>query len=148
MRRVRRELADPLFSISSDPAILKILSAAEAAANASESVQIGTLVSDSVRAERLIEFLELPEHQRHFGKNRPISGVDWINVKNSQKSVAAQVADRVYRVRNRIVHAKDDPKYANMRVLLPKSREAYALGPDIELVRLVAIEVITDSQIG
>ncbi|TYK43821.1 hypothetical protein [Actinomadura decatromicini] len=148
MRKMRKEIADPFFSGSSDQAILRLLAVAESATNASEVTQISTLISDSVRSDRILDFLDDDERRSHFGKNGPISGVEAINAKNPHKTIAAQVSDRIYRIRNRIVHAKDDPKYADVRVLLPKSREAFALGPDIELIRLLAIEVIIDSQVG
>ncbi|WP_157357240.1 hypothetical protein [Amycolatopsis nigrescens] len=147
IRKVRREIVDPWFSISDDDSIMRILSTVENSVNAPESTQIATLLTHSVRETTLIDFFSKDEAATHFSRSGPISGVEWINTKNANRSIAAQVAERIYKIRNRIVHAKDDPKYSDVRVLLPNSREAYALQPDIDLVRLLAIEVVTDSQV-
>ncbi|MEU2105790.1 hypothetical protein [Nocardia sp. NPDC019255] len=147
IRDVRRELADPRFG-ETDADILRIIGVAERSARATEGEQIGELVRTAVKEDRLNEFLKDPAHGRYFTKNGPISGVDPINLVNPNRSVQDQVASRVYKLRNRIVHSKDDPKYAvEARVLLPRSREALALGPDVALVKLLAEEVITDSQV-
>ncbi|MEU3048902.1 hypothetical protein ABZ705_20755 [Streptomyces sp. NPDC006984] len=146
MRKVRKEISDPRFSKSEDSAILKILSAAEAVTNASESKQIATLIADSVRLDVLVDFFSGDAWGGHFGNSGPISSVGSINLKNASKPLPVQVAERVYKIRNRIVHAKDDPKYADVKVLLPKSKEAYALGPDIELLKVLAEEVVVDAQ--
>jgi hypothetical protein len=82
------------------------------------------------------------EWGNHFTRHGPIVGVEAINVKNTSKDLFDQVADRVYQISNRIVHAKDDPRYEESRVLLPRSHEADSLGPDVELVRFLAEEAI------
>ncbi|WP_280412323.1 hypothetical protein [Nocardia asiatica] len=146
IRGVRRELADPRFN-GSNGDIIKIIAIAESGARSSEADQISALLEHSVREDRINEFLAGPDKQRHFGKQGPIKGVGSINPENPKESISSQVASRVYLLRNRIVHAKDDPKYANSKVLLPRSREAALLWPDVELVRLLAQEVITDSQV-
>jgi len=147
MRKVRKEISDPRFSKGEDSSILKILSAAEAISSASESKQIATLIADSVRLEVLTGFFLDDPWGKHFTNDGPISAAGSINLKNTTKSLPVQVAERVYKIRNRIVHAKDDPKYADVRVLLPKGEEAYSLRPDIALLRLLAEEVVIDAQV-
>lgn len=146
IRGIRRELADPLFS-GSDSDVMRIIGLAENGARANEGDQIATLLGSAVRAGRLKEFFAVPENEEHFGKKGPISGVDTISLANEREPLSHQVAKRVYKLRNRIVHAKDDPKYADVKVLLPRGREAASLRPDIELMRLLAQEVILDSQV-
>lgn len=147
IRKVRREIVDLQFSVSDDESIMRVISTMENSVNASESAQIAALLTQSVRESVLEEFLSREDSVLHFSRRGPISGVGWINTSNGSKALAGQVAERVYKIRNRIVHAKDDPKYSDVRVLLPNSREAYALQPDIDLVRLLAVEVVADSQI-
>jgi hypothetical protein len=60
--------------------------------------------------------------------------------RNAEQSLSDQVADRVYQIRNRIVHAKKDRRFAP--ALLPRSTESNALIPDVLLVRLLATEAI------
>lgn len=143
---VRKELLDPSFQ-STESDLLRIIEIAEAGAQAPEREQISTLIAEAVRESKLIGFFSELEDSKHFSKSGPISGVETINTKNPQMALARQVSSRVYGIRNRIVHAKDDPKFADVRVLLPRSREAAALRPDVDLIRLLAVEVITDSQL-
>lgn len=143
---VRKELLDPGFQ-SRESDLLRIIEIAEAGAQAPEREQISTLISEAVRESKLIDFFLELEDSKHFSKSGPISGVETINTKNPQKTLARQVSSRVYGIRNRLVHAKDDPKFADVRVLLPRSREAAALRSDVDLIRLLAVEVITDSQL-
>ncbi|WP_155404267.1 hypothetical protein [Rhodococcus erythropolis] len=147
IRKVRRELSDPMFSLNSDTHLVRIIGVTEKAGRYSEADQISTLLESAVRVERLREFLQQPRNQTHFGKKGPISGVRAIVVGNQQDSLARQVSERVYQLRNRIVHAKDDPKFLEQKVLLPRSREAARLKPDVDLLRLLARDVITDSQV-
>lgn len=141
LRKVRKELRDPMFDERSDSSLIKIVSATERSMNQPEIGQLRVLVNDYARAERLSEFFG-QDWGSHFQRNGPIGGVEPINPSNTSKSLSDQVADRIYQIRNRIVHAKDDPRYNEARVLLPRSPEAEALGPDVQLVRLVAMEAI------
>ncbi|WP_328888353.1 hypothetical protein [Streptomyces sp. NBC_00316] len=144
VRKVRRVLRSLDFDEEKDSSVLKILNSVERSHGASEGEQLRTLIEECVSESRLQEFLSL-DHGGHFGKNGPISGVPAIHPKSGE-SLASQVAKRIYMLRNRIVHAKDDARYAESKVLLPLSHEALRLHPDIELVRLLAIEVIVDNR--
>ncbi|MFI6215901.1 hypothetical protein ACIBCD_28240 [Nocardia brasiliensis] len=145
IRAVRKELNDPYFE-DSDDGILRVISAAEGGTNSSEAQAIGILLSESIRRKKLKEFFAIGDFAVHFSKKGPITGVENINVDNKTKGLTDQVADRVYQLRNRIVHAKDDPRYENVKFLLPKGPESDCLGPDLELVRVLAIEVIIEFQ--
>lgn len=146
LTRVKKELADPRFH-ASESELLRVISIAESGAQANEREQIATLLSETVREDRLQKFFADADDSKHFHKIGPISGVEAISHNNHTKPISQQVATRVYNIRNRIVHAKDDPKFSNVRVLLPRGREATSLGPDVELIRLLAIDVITDAQL-
>jgi hypothetical protein len=144
-KMIRRELRDPMFDRESDSSILRIVSAAERSSRLVEADQLRALVREYVRRNRLDEFFAM-DWEVYFTKHGPISGVEAINPSNPTKDLGDQVADRIYQIRNRIVHAKDDPRYEDARVMLPRSREAEALRPDIELVRLLATEAILARQ--
>jgi hypothetical protein len=144
LKRIRRELQDPAFNEESDISILRIVSATERSINTPEAAQLRTLVNEFVRKDRLVEFFH-EEWGDYFTRRGPIQGAEAINPGNSS-NLCDQVADRVYQIRNRIVHAKDDPRYQDARVLLPQSQEAQSLGPDVELVRLLAMEAILGNQ--
>ncbi|MEU1498516.1 hypothetical protein [Streptomyces sp. NPDC005732] len=144
VRKVRRILRSLDFDDKRDASVLQILNSVERSHGASESEQLRALLEECVPEGKLREFFSM-DHGVHFGKNGPISGIPAINPKSGQ-SLASQAAKRIYMLRNRIVHAKDDVRYAESKVLLPLSHEALRLSPDIELLRLLAIEVIVDNQ--
>jgi hypothetical protein len=144
LKRIRRELRDPTFDEDRDDCILRVVSATERSVNIPEASQLRTLVNEFVRKDRLEEFFR-QEWGNYFTRKGPIQGVEAISL-SSSANLSDQVADRIYQIRNRIVHAKDDPRYQEARVLLPQSQEAQALGPDIELVRLLATEAILGTQ--
>lgn len=112
----------------------------------SEEEALKILVRDCVREDKLEAFFQSESAQGHFVRNGPIQGVPAINLKATNETVAVQAAKRVYALRNRIVHAKDDPRYAETPQLLPRSNEADALGEDIRLARFLALETIVDTQ--
>lgn len=145
IRDIRRELRHPDFDDNSNESMLRILRAAEGPIAAGELAQLRTLITEYVRLSELEDFFRL-DWGTYFGKG-PINSVPPVNLKNVGQSLAHQVADRVYQIRNRIVHAKGDPKFGDARVLLPRSAEANALIPDVLLVRLLANEAIAASQV-
>jgi hypothetical protein len=142
IKKIRRELRDPSFDEASDASLLRIVKAAEGSIAAAEPNQLRIVVNEYVRASRLEEFFER-DWGGYFTHRGPIKGVPHINMKNTDPILPYQVADRVYQIRNRIVHAKDDPRFGQAGVLLPQSSESNALTPDVLLVRLLATEAIS-----
>ncbi|WP_157857492.1 hypothetical protein [Streptomyces yerevanensis] len=144
VRKVRRILRAIDFDEEKDSSVLQILNSVERSHGASEGEQLKALIGECVPEDKLREFFAR-DHDGHFEKNGPISGVQAINLKSGE-ALPSQVAKRIYMLRNRIVHAKDDVRYAESKVLLPLSYEALRLSPDIELLRLLAIEVVVDNR--
>ena len=142
IKNIRRELRDPGFDDSNDASLLRIAKAAEGPIAAAEPNQLRIVVNEYVRASRLEEFFGRGWGE-YFSNRGPIKGVTPINMRNTNQSLPNQVADRVYQIRNRIVHAKDDPRFGDAQVLLPRSAESNALTPDVLLVRLLATEAIS-----
>ncbi|RJO69760.1 hypothetical protein D5S18_28060 [Nocardia panacis] len=143
LRELELALADPRFDRKNKKSLGRILSIGEGVAGASENSALRELIEHNVRDEELRDFFVRHDWGKQFTKQGPIIGIeDNINVDNKQVPLAYQVADRVYRIRNRIVHTKGDFKYKTVPPLLPQSVEAEQLYPDIELLRLLAYEVI------
>jgi hypothetical protein len=142
IKSVRRELCDPIFDGTDYASMLRIVEAAKGPKNASEQGQIRIVVNEFVRPGRLKEFFDR-DWGDYFTPGGPIKGVQAIRLKNSNMSLPNRVADRITQIRNRLVHAKDDPKLGDARVLLPRSTAANALTPDVLLVRLLATEAIS-----
>lgn len=143
IKNVRRELRDPGFDDASDASLLRVVQAAEGPLAAAEPNQLRIVVNEYVRTSRLVEFFDHGGWGDYFSNRGPIKGAPPVNPRNTGQNLSDQVADRVYQIRNRIVHAKADPKFKYARVLLPRSSEANALIPDVLLVRLLAIEAIS-----
>ncbi|WP_328769851.1 hypothetical protein [Streptomyces sp. NBC_00286] len=146
LRRVRREMRDFSFDISNDASVLRVLNVVERTKGLSEEEALKILVRDCVREDKLRELFQLDAFGEYFSQKGPIVGVPPVSLKATNETVAIQAAKRVYALRNRIVHAKDDPKYAETPQLLPRSGEANSLGPDIALARFLALETIADTQ--
>jgi hypothetical protein len=138
MQEIRRELRDPGFDDSSDASLLRIVEAAARPVAANEPHQLRIVIKEFVRTSRLEEFFDRG-WGNHFTGRGPIKHVPYIS-RNAEQSLSDQVADRVYQIRNRIVHAKKDRRFAP--ALLPRSTESNALIPDVLLVRLLATEAI------
>ncbi|MET8402670.1 hypothetical protein [Streptomyces sp900116325] len=146
LKAIRRELRALGFDDKSDASVLRVLNCIERNKNSNEEDQLKTLMSECVRSDVLREFMTSEDNLKHFSKGGPDLSVSFINLKSTSETLAVQVAKRTYALRNRIVHAKDNPRYAESSVLLPRSREAGLLAPDIRLVRLLAIETVVDNQ--
>ncbi|MFD8405336.1 hypothetical protein ACFV1G_11750 [Streptomyces anulatus] len=148
LRKIERELTNPLFNRRNDRHLMRLLNVGESTATASESTHLRMLLDECVRGDILEEFFAGDQWGKYFTKQGPIKGIEEnINLENKKTALTHQVAERVYKIRNRIVHAKDDPKYQDTPALLPQSDEAEALWPDISLVRLLVCEVILSSQV-
>jgi hypothetical protein len=145
VEKVRRELRQTSFDREDDRSLRSLVHAVERHAKLPESEHLRTLVREYVRFDRLKEFFNA-DWGRYFTPKGPILKVQSLDLNGSPRDLANHVADRVYQIRNRIVHAKDDPRFEEARVLLPHSREAHALRPDVELVRLLAVEAIIVGQ--
>ncbi|MFE4962318.1 hypothetical protein [Streptomyces sp. NPDC056660] len=145
LKVLKRELRDPFFDENKDSALIKLMNSIERTKQVSEEDQLKVLLRDFVRAEKITEFFESAD-MKHFSNKGPISGVPEVTTHPKSDPLPTQVAKRVYALRNRIVHAKDDPKYDSIPVLLPRSTEANSLKPDVALARLLATEVLVSSQ--
>jgi len=138
-KQVRQEIQDPAFDLASDASMLRIVKAAAGPTGTREVYQLRALIKEYVQESRLDEFFQC-NWGSYFTRHGPIKDVPHIDIRD-EKILAEQVADRIYQIRNRIVHSKADSRWA--RVLLPRSSESNALTPDVLLVRLLATEAIS-----
>nr|WP_143657498.1 hypothetical protein [Streptomyces sp. alain-838] len=104
----------------------------------SERDQLKATVKGCVTEEHLKEFLESDaDFGEHF-QGKALRSVARIDLKDRKNDLLNQVANRVYDVRCRIVHTKEDGGEMAAEILLPFSKEADSLGPDVELVKFLA----------
>lgn len=145
VHRLQNALRDPLFDLDSEMAILRLIAIGETSSrSASERDQMRIAVRTSAEVVDLRDFIEGDKrYTDHFcSKNQAIKGVERIQVQSVQTDLRDQVADRMYSIRCRVVHSKQEGGDSGVDLLLPSSREARSLTPDVQLMRLIAQRLI------
>ncbi|MCT1479306.1 hypothetical protein [Microbacterium sp. p3-SID336] len=139
---VKSQLLHPGFDAQNDAALNRLINLAAPAARGgmAEREQLRATLRSIVSEADLREFLEsTPEYVDHFcSKSQSIRGVGTVQLDHNPADLRDQIADRIYGIRCRIVHAKQDGGGKSEDVLLPSSKEANSLQADVELMRLVA----------
>jgi hypothetical protein len=140
---VRSQLLHPGFDALNDAALNRLINLAAPAARGgmAEREQLRATIRACMNEADLREFVEsLPEYKDHFcSKNQKIKGVGAFQLNGNQADIRDQAADRIYAIRCRIVHSKQDGGAGNSEeVLLPSSTETESLQADVEMIRLVA----------
>ncbi|MBB5477650.1 hypothetical protein [Micromonospora parathelypteridis] len=145
IQQIRRTLHSPLFSLSEDEDVLSLIGILGRQSSKSERDSFVDLVADSVGSDRIMNWLTQLERSvpEHFTKRGPIKHVTTLSSKDTSRDIVKQVANRIYDVRCRIVHSKAGGGKEGIEAIFPGDREANALQPDLELLRVVAIEVIS-----
>lgn len=142
MNAVRSQLLHPGFHAHDDAALSRLINLASPAARGglAEREQLRATIRASIPESELRDFFaSLPEYPDHFcSKKQSVRHVGVIQLEHNSLDIRDQVADRIYAIRCRIVHAKQDGGGTNDEVLLPSSTEAGSLQSDVELVRLIA----------
>lgn len=144
MRSIRAEIADPRFQVSDDRSIERLLNLARSASRGgSEREQMRATVASCADSALLVDLLTPDDRTKnHFcGNRQTIKGVKRIQL-DGETDLRHQVADRMYDIRCRVVHAKQDGGDSGIDLLLPTSSEAASLGPDIDVARALAERAI------
>ena len=150
--RVRRMINDPRFDPDQDADIGRLLGigATRGRSGAAEREQLRTTIDACVDVADVEEFLGEDEPRRDalLAKNR-LQGVTPLAPKDRNNRLTHQVAARIYELRCRVVHAKEDGGEPGVaEVLLPFSAEADLIGPDVDLARFVAQKTIIAGRRG
>ncbi len=151
--RMRRALNDPRFNPDEDPHVGRLLQIAgsRGRTGASEREQLRTTVDACVDPDEIAEFIgenevALTELTMRSGG---LTGVAAIKLNDRNDKLTNQVANRIYDLRNRVVHAKEDGgPAAGVEVLLPFSAESERLTADVALIRFIAQKVIVADRRG
>jgi hypothetical protein len=95
---------------------------------------------ECVQTEGLREFLESDPDRKEFysAKNNKTSPYHKIPLANASADLRVDVAERMYDIRCKIVHMKNDSREGEVELLLPFSKEAEQLFFDIELAQFLA----------
>lgn len=138
--KLRHELRDPRFEIEDDAHLSRLLNLAarEGKGYGSERDQLKATIKGCLTEDHVRGFLGGDsEWVGHF-EGSTVKDVARVHLKDQRNDLLNQVANRVYDIRCRIVHTKEDGGDSTSEILLPFSKEAASLGPDVELVKFLA----------
>ncbi|MET8164164.1 hypothetical protein ABZT34_07865 [Streptomyces sp. NPDC005329] len=145
LEKLRNELLDPRFRPDDDGHLVRILNLTSGAGKGygSEREQLRSTVGGCVTESHIRNFIENNDAlAEHFSGRQKVKSVGLLDLNAGNSDLLTAVSNRVYDIRCRIVHAKEDGGKAAVDPLLPFSKEAEALGPDIELVKFLAQKVL------
>lgn len=142
MNSLRSQLLDPAFDAFSDASLNRLINlTAPAGRNGmGEREQLRATIRACLTEDDVRGFVgSSPEFEDHFcSKKQKIKGVVAMQMKGNQVDLRDQLSDRIYAIRCRIVHSKQDGGGTNADVLLPSSNEVESLQADLEMLRAVA----------
>ncbi|WP_426505435.1 hypothetical protein ACPPVO_47250 [Dactylosporangium sp. McL0621] len=147
IRRARIALLDPRFDVHNNVSLGRILEGlrTDFKSTGTEREQIRLAIRHCMDDGKIKEFLDSNPETAAFlaldGKRAKAEGVSASPVKTENRNypLTDQVADRIYDIRCRVVHSKEDGGAAGFKdLLLPYSPEAYRLDNDIKLIMVVA----------
>ncbi|MCT2277281.1 hypothetical protein M3G91_06565 [Micromonospora chalcea] len=144
LRRLRNALKDPNLDPDNDVAVGRLMSLLiDANQKRAEREQLKLTIAACIEEQSLAAYLNRSkENIKFFGDKTKILDVKTLNPANRSQPLTAQVADRIYDLRCRIVHSKEG---GDGKPLLPFGAETKQLGRDIALVRFVARKVLIAS---
>ncbi|MDX3107441.1 hypothetical protein [Nonomuraea angiospora] len=145
LSRLKQELSDPTFSSRNSDDVMRVVNIVRRTHSGrkpgEEQEQLAAVIRACVDDVRLTEFLcESPEREDHFSKKQRISGIHPISLTSKPSDIREKIAERIYKIRCRIVHTKDDDRLPEM--LLPFSPESESLDEDIRLMQFLARRAI------
>lgn len=148
-QKIQSLIKDPRFNANRDADITKIISTIKVSSGGksfgNEREQIRSTIKACTDNSELLYFFKADKNRFDFyaenkGKNIAIQKV---SVKNEAADFVAEVAERIYEIRCRIVHSKASE--GNFDVLLPYSTEVNNLNFDIELIEFISRKVLITS---
>jgi hypothetical protein len=150
IRRLRGRLADPAFDLDDDVALSELLiqPGRSGQSNMTEREQIRLAVRACITAESIEELLRSDESLGSFVSDPDTALASRpIEIRGNTANLPRQLADRIYDLRCRIVHAKGNAFDEAGSPLLPFNADANLLRHDLQLVRFAAQQVLLTAAI-
>jgi hypothetical protein len=142
-RKLKAILKDPTFRGDRDADIGRLLSAiwvSRRGAYGDERSQLRATIIECMDQDSLEEFLTCePDRKDFYSKAQTYHKLP---IANPSADLRGDVAQRVYDIRCRIVHSKNESRDGEIELLLPFTREAEQLSFDVELVQYLAQQVL------
>lgn len=147
LARIRQIIIDPTFSSDDRTKLARLAQVIRTRSFPSEKDQLRLTIQHCVDADDLHDFISRePDRAKFVGlKTEGIRHVSRIALKDQNSPIHTQVANRIYELRCRIVHAKDGGGPSESELLLPFGPEARLLDHDIDIARFVAQRVLIAS---
>lgn len=145
LKRLRRQLLDPRFDLHDDSQLNGILAIASQSPRGfgGERDQLKDTLDAIVEDSELRAFIDADDERKKFlTEGKKIKDVAVINPVDAGNKLTRQAADRVYDIRCRIVHTKEDGGKTGVKMIVPGSRESKLLQHDIDLVQFLAQKAI------
>lgn len=151
IRRARVVLKDPQFDIATDSSISRLLNTIRATGSSvygGELDQLDATVASCVTIDEIVEYIESsPDRVEFYSQKKGVwrKLADSPIVLDRKPEIIAQVVRRIYRIRCRVVHTKDEERSEGL--LLPHTMEAHLLAVDTQLLEFVAARVLIASSV-
>lgn len=147
-QKIQNIIKDPRFNPNKDTDITKIINSIKtntAKGFGNEREQLKSTISYSITNEDLRDFFNAEESRLNFymdhkGKNLCLVKIP---IKSESADLIADVSERIYQLRCRIVHSKISEN--DVKILLPYSSEVKLLNFDIDLIEFIARKVLINS---
>lgn len=149
LRRLKAELSDPRFRVEDTHRLSRIIQMVKSSGGRSgvpERDQLNAVISECVTERDLRDFIVGDQLKKDaLTDKKLLTGIPPLPLADKNRPIWSQVTERVYAIRCRIVHGKEDGAGDFSPPLLPFSDEETRLGHDIDLVRFLAEQVIIAS---
>lgn len=143
----RRRLKDPRFDSTNEEELTRFVGTIGKQLNSRkhELPSLRATLNACVDPGLLAEFIEADDELKaHLGKSNTIPGTPQV-LPRQLDSLLERTAERIYAIRNQLVHAKAENRDQGTFILVPGSDEIQNLAGDIKLVRFAAQSVLIAS---
>ncbi|SRR5260221_6563769 len=145
-QRIKNLFKDPTFDINKDKDVAQILNIVKVSSKGKtfgdEKGQLKATIQSCIDNEVLWNFLiEIPERKDFFdiqSKGKSLVKQK-ISFANKDSDIRADISNRIYEMRCRIVHTKEEDE---LDLILPTSSDISLIRHDLELVEFVARKVL------
>lgn len=149
-RRVSLILKDPSFRLDRDSDLARVLMAVRLGRSGfgDEKAQLKSTLDECVDPTELREFIEGNETLAdHISNKTSKAKFHKVPVANKDLDLRNDVATRIYDIRCKIVHTKDEQASHGRGMILPGTEEANALQYDNALIEFIAQKVLISSSV-
>lgn len=148
-KRVGALVRRPTFRATRDDDLDRVISAVQAARSGgygSERTQLRAVINECIGPDELRIYLEASAaRSEHFAGKTAKARYHKIPIGNKKADLRNDVADRIYDIRCRVVHTKNDQSDDELKMILPFSDDVDHLGEDIELIEFISTAVLSTS---